>query len=126
MKLFDEANIVLREKSDQLQERLQRLLLAGRGAVVLLNEEAKKQFDILVQAGQAEIDAGVSLKDKVKATIAEDKVTPDQLKYAALGLFKRTKEQGTQILSDLVAIGEASDEVETKVTAKKDKSSTAA
>lgn len=112
-KVVDVADKVkgqVKEQLDQANDSVSQLAKAGRGLVVMVSSEASKQFDALVETGEAQKEDGRSLGEQFKESFEgqfnDIKGSLDQVKLAALGLFTKARETGEKAFKDLVELGE--------------------
>ncbi|RLT93538.1 hypothetical protein [Ketobacter sp.] len=94
---------------DQFNSSVEQFINASRGLYVKIKEESNKQFDELVKAGEAQLQAEESFLDQLKKDIVtpfEDvKSTLDQLKNASVGLVVKARSSGETYFDELVELG---------------------
>ncbi|MBA56011.1 MAG: hypothetical protein CMK89_16280 [Pseudomonadales bacterium] len=99
----------VKAQMDQFNSSVEQFLNASRGLYVKIKEESNKQFDELVKAGEAQLQAEESFLEQLKKDIAtpfEDvKSTLDQLKNASVGLVVKARKGGENYFDELVELG---------------------
>ena len=99
----------VKAQMDQFNSSVEQFLNASRGLYVKIKEESNKQFDELVKAGEAQLQAEESFLEQLKKDLAtpfEDvKSTLDQLKNASVGLVVKARKGGENYFDELVELG---------------------
>ncbi|MEE2731551.1 MAG: hypothetical protein VYA55_12085 [Pseudomonadota bacterium] len=99
----------VKAQMDQFNSSVEQFINASRGLYVKIKEESNKQFDELVKAGEAQLQAEESFLDQLKKDIVtpfEDvKSTLDQLKNASVGLVVKARNNGETYFDELVELG---------------------
>ena len=99
----------VKTQMDQFNSSVEQFINASRGLYVKIKEESNKQFDELVKAGEAQLQAEESFLDQLKKDIVtpfEDvKSTLDQLKNASVGLVVKARNSGESYFDELVELG---------------------
>ena len=99
----------VKAQMDQFNSSVEQFINASRGLYVKIKEESNKQFDELVKAGEAQLQAEESFLDQLKKDIVtpfEDvKSTLDQLKNASVGLVVKARNSGESYFDELVELG---------------------
>ena len=93
---------------NQLNGSITQAAKAGRGLVVVMTEEGKKQLSDLIKAGEAQENQGIKFLDQVKKSLPENldvKSSAQTLGFAALGLFNKAKTESARFFNELVALG---------------------
>lgn len=99
----------VKAQMDQFNSSVEQFFNASRGLYVKIKEESNKQFDELVKAGEAQLQAEESFLEQLKKDIVtpfEDvKSTLDQLKNASVGLVVKARNSGESYFDELVELG---------------------
>ena len=99
----------VKAQMDQFNSSVEQFINASRGLYVKIKEESNKQFDELVKAGEAQLQAEESFLEQLKKDIVtpfEDvKSTLDQLKNASVGLVVKARNSGESYFDELVELG---------------------
>ena len=99
----------VKTQMDQFNSSVEQFINASRGLYVKIKEESNKQFDELVKAGEAQLQAEESFLEQLKKDIVtpfEDvKSTLDQLKNASVGLVVKARNSGESYFDELVELG---------------------
>ena len=99
----------VKTQMEQFNSSVEQFINASRGLYVKIKEESNKQFDELVKAGEAQLQAEESFLEQLKKDIVtpfEDvKSTLDQLKNASVGLVVKARNSGESYFDELVELG---------------------
>jgi hypothetical protein len=112
----------VKAQMEQFNSSVDQLVNASRGFYTKVKEEGNKQFEVLVKAGEEQLQAEESfleqLKNDITAPFDDVKGTLNQLKSASVGLVVKARSSGESYFDELVTLG--SSKVEAVTDAAKD------
>lgn len=99
-----------KEQLDQFESTIDQLVSASKGLYLKAVEEGNKQFQELVEAGQAQSESGEKLFEQIRNDVTgpfEDvKSSLEQLRNASLGLVIKARNSGESYFNELVELGQ--------------------
>ena len=110
----------VKEQLEQFNTTIDQVINASRGLYLLIKEESNKQFNDLVEAGEAQKAAEAEGAESLLAQLTKDvseqfddvKGSISSLRSASLGFIAKAKESSEQTFSDLVEKGQPEETAE--------------
>lgn len=102
--MTEKVSETVKQQMDQANSTFNEWLNAAKGLIVKMTQSSTEQFESLVKAGE-----GKKISEEIKSAFGEfndPKESANQIRYAAIGLFSKTKETSNKYLKEFAEIGE--------------------